>query len=86
VEGSLRVPDFVNPLDANDTAWEVNYQRELKPTDSGMSNPARLFVAFASAAHSHESGSKWAEYSLKTQILQDACERSSRLGHPVTPG
>ena len=81
--GSLLIPDFVNPVAACDTAWEHNYHRELKPADPGVTNPARLFVNFAAAINSPKPDCNWADISLKTQILQDACELSAKLGRPL---
>jgi len=81
--GNLRVPDFVNPVEANDIDWEINYAREHRPKDTGIKIEARMFVEFATAARVETPDRRWAEYSLKTQILQDACELSAKLGSPV---
>ncbi len=85
-EGYLRIPDFIAPVAENDIAWETNYQRVPREMDSGMSNEARMFACFAKDARRGVAGSPWAEISLKTQILLDACEASARTGQPVILG
>jgi predicted dehydrogenase len=80
-QGSLRVADFVSPAAGNDSDWEIGYQRQPRLADTGMSNPARMFVNFAAAANKLDR--QWAEISLVTQVLQDACELSSQLGRPL---
>ena len=75
--GSVRMADFISPSPESDTDWEVNHQRVARPADSGMSSAARMFVRFAGG------DGPWPEISLKTQLVQDACELSSRLGRAV---
>ena len=82
--GYLRIPDFVVPIEENDVAWEVNYQRLLRDTKPGMSNQARMFARFAEDACGGVSALKWGGISLKTQMLLDACVASARTGKPVT--
>ncbi len=82
-QGSVRVADFVSPVPENDTDWEIGYLRVARPADSGMSSAARMFVRFANDVRDEQAVSPWPEISLKTQLLLDACELSSRLGRAV---
>ena len=82
-KGNVRVPDFVAPSPDNDTDWEIGYQRVARPSEPGPSNEARMFARFAEEAREETPDSFWAEISLKTQLLQDACGLSSRLGRPL---
>lgn len=75
--GNLRVPDFVAPVAECDTAWEINFQRHAKLKQNAPDIPARLFSQFASSALAEVPDRQWAEYSLKTQIVQDACMLSA---------
>ena len=94
--GTLRMADFVLPAPDNDTAWELGYQRTLKPAVAETSSAALMFRRFAVEARKLEIDRKWGEISLKTQQIQDACVLSARLGtavewkdggyHPVTGG
>jgi hypothetical protein len=43
-----------------------------------------MYQAFACAARASTPERQWADYALKTQIVQDACVRSAALGRPVT--
>jgi predicted dehydrogenase len=80
-DGCLRVPDFISPVAANDTDWEIGYVRQPRTIYDEMIIVARMFSNFAAAAKGQERN--WAEYALKTQIVQDACMESSRLGCPL---
>lgn len=84
--GNLYVPDFVRPLPEYDTDWELNHVGEPRSKTLGMKSEARMYKTFAAAALADTPDRRWAEYSLKTQILQDACVRSASLGRPVVPG
>ncbi|MEO5917029.1 MAG: Gfo/Idh/MocA family oxidoreductase [Luteolibacter sp.] len=83
-KGNLRVPDFVSPAPGNDTDWEINYHRVERSGEAGMNNEARMFACFAETVCAGAPDRSWAEISLKTQILLDACELSAKLGRPVT--
>ncbi len=83
-KGNLRIPDFVSPVAGNDTDWEINYDRVRRSPERGMTNEARMFARFATAVRAETPDRFWAEIALKTQILLDACELSSRLGRPVS--
>ncbi len=80
-EGSLRIPDFIIPVAVNDTDWEIGFTRQPRTNCEEIFNVARMFSNFATAAKARER--HWAEYALKTQIVQDACLESSRLGCPL---
>ncbi len=82
-EGNLRVPDFVSPVKENDCDWEINYDRLPRSAASGIGNVARMFARFADEVAAGVPDQDWAEIALKTQIVQDACLRSSSLGTPV---
>jgi predicted dehydrogenase len=81
--GSLRVPDFVVPSPDNDTDWEIGHQRVPRAKDPGMTNESRMFSRFADEARKEEPDTRWAEVSIKTQLVQDACALSARLGRAV---
>lgn len=82
-KGNLRVPDFIVPMDDNDTDWEIGFQRVSRASDPGMSTAARMFACFADEVRNEITNCPWPEISLKTQLLMDACELSSRLGQAV---
>lgn len=82
-KGSFRVADFIAPAADNDTDWEIGFDRAARPGETGITNDARMFATFAAAANDVAERAAWAEISLKTQLVQDACETSSRLGKPL---
>lgn len=82
-KGNLRVPDFVVPADDNDTDYEIGFHRSARPPGAGVSTAARMFACFAAEVRNGITASRWPEISLKTQLLLDACELSSRLGRAV---
>lgn len=82
-KGSLRVADFIAPEVQNDSDWELGFERQARPGETGITNDARMFATFAAAANDLAERAAWAEISLKTQLVQDACEASSRLGKPL---
>ena len=82
-KGNIRVPDFVVPADDNDTDWEIGFHRVARSPKSVMSTAARMFACFAREVRENATDSRWPEISLKTQLLLDACELSSRLGRAV---
>ncbi len=81
--GNLRVPDFVTPVTERDCDWELNHDLQSRPADSGVGNVARMFARFADEVTAGVPDQRWAEVALKTQLVQDACLRSSRLGEAV---
>jgi predicted dehydrogenase len=81
--GTIRLPDFINPADANDTAWEVGFERVAKPSPPQPCPAVHMFRRFAVEARRPEPDRRWAEVSLKTQQIQDACLLSARHGRPV---
>ena len=81
-EGYVRVPDFISPVADNDTDWELNYKREPRAADPGVGSEALMFARFAAEVAGGAGNSPWAEISMKTQVLLDACERSARTGLP----
>ena len=82
-KGNLRVPDFIVPMDDNDTDWEIGFQRVTRQPGPAMSPAARMFVCFADEVRNETTDCRWPEFSLKTQLLMDACELSSRIGQAV---
>lgn len=82
-QASLRVADFIAPDGQNDTDWELGFERQARPSETGITNEARMFATFAAAATNAAERATWAEISFKTQLVQDACEASSRLGKPL---
>ncbi len=81
-EGNLYVPDFVRPLPEYDSDWELDHIAEPRAKNPGMGSEPRMYVAFA-AACAEKPDRRWAEYSLKTQALLDACLLSAKLGRIV---
>jgi predicted dehydrogenase len=82
-KGNLRVSDFVFPALDNDTDYEIGRRRIARSEELGMTSAARMFACFAADVHENSEAARWPEISLKTQILLDACELSSRLGRAV---
>ncbi|MBB5353066.1 putative dehydrogenase [Haloferula luteola] len=83
---ALRIPDFVNPADDNDVAWELGYERTMKDT-TGLelgwttrpeSQETRMFRHFAQGIGSPPGESE--NFALQTQRILDACLRSARNG------
>ena len=81
-EGYVRVSDFISPVAENDTDWELNYKREPRAAEPYVGSEALMFARFAAEVASGAGNSPWAEISMKTQVLLDACERSARTGLP----
>ncbi len=81
-KSNLYIPDFVRPLAEYDSDWELNHIAEPRVKPPGMGSEPRMYVAFAAACNDTPDR-KWAEYSLKTQVLLDACLLSARLGRVV---
>lgn len=81
-KGSLRVGDFVVPVPENDTDWEDGWQRVPREKEE-MSSAARMFARFPVEARKGKPDTRWAEVSIKTQLVQDACLLSARLGRAV---
>ena len=84
-DGNLRVPDFVSPVAVNDCDWEIGYKRVPRAAASGIGNVARMFARFADEVATGAPDQRWAEIALRTQMVQDACLLSSKLGTPVHP-
>jgi predicted dehydrogenase len=84
--GNLHVPDFVRPLAEFDIDWELNHIGRPRAANPGMRSEAKMYETFARAARAEVPDRQWAEYALKTQIVQDACMRSAALGRPVGVG
>lgn len=82
-KGSFRMADFIVPAEDSDIDWEIGFHRVPRPPDPGMSTAARMFACFAKEVREETTGSPWPEISLKTQLLLDACELSSKLGRAM---
>ena len=82
-KGNFRMADFIVPVDDNDTDWEIGFHRVARSPKPGMSTAARMFACFAKEVREETQDSRWPEISLKTQLLLDACELSSKLGRAV---
>jgi len=82
-KGNLRVADFIFPAEDGDNDFEIGRQRIARPAGPEMSSAARMFACFAAEVRGDTKDSRWPEISLKTQLLQDACERSSQLGRAM---
>lgn len=83
-EGSIRIPDFVLPSPDGELDWEQNQQPVPKTPGSHSCDQVKLFSRFAFDVRKDFSGPvSWAEISLRTQALQDACLFSDALRSPV---
>ncbi len=82
-KGNLRVADFVLPVPENDTDWESGWQR-VPRVKLEMSSASRMFARFATEARKPAPDPRWAEVAIKTQLVQDACLLSARLGRSVS--
>jgi predicted dehydrogenase len=95
-KGYLAMPDFVRPLDSYAPAFNVNDKQiclempERCPSgiDPGLqghpyAQDTLMFRNFAQQVASGQLQENWPEWALKTQMVQDACLASARLGTPV---
>jgi len=95
-KGSLRVPDFVHTR--NPPCFEVNGTpvRVKVPGATGRSPSAEPFELghktaqdtwmwrnFANQIASGKLNKSWPMWSMKTQLVLDACLKSARQGRPV---
>jgi predicted dehydrogenase len=93
-KGTVRLPDFVHPLNSYEPVFEIN-QTEHRvlaapgaaiPADAAvlgqMGHPtaqdARMFQNFAAQVRSGKLNESWPEIALKTQLVMDACLGSAR--------
>jgi predicted dehydrogenase len=82
--GYLRVPDFVLPGKTNEGALEINGQMTENPdTDPATGQETNMVRAFAEQILSGKLNPAWPEWSLKTQIVMNACLESASTGRPV---
>ncbi|MFK7851672.1 MAG: Gfo/Idh/MocA family protein [Akkermansiaceae bacterium] len=87
--GNLYVPDFVRPLAEFDIDWELNHIGEPRSKTRGMRSEAQMYRTFAEAVRGEVMDRKWAEYSLKTQMVMDEVFRmvsGGRLGTAIPAG
>jgi len=93
-KGSVRLPDFVHPLNSYEPGFEINQteHRVLAPPGAAipvdpavlgqMGHPTaqdtRMFQNFASQVRSGKLNETWPEIALKTQVVMDACLASAR--------
>lgn len=76
--GNLYVPDFVRPLPDFDSDWELNHVGEPRSAAPVMKSEPRMYLTFAENAEILDR--RWAEFSMKTQMVMDACMRSAGDG------
>ena len=95
-DGWLRVPDFVQPFNSREPAFEANRTEIRVPTAAGaqaptpVSDPAELghasaqntimFRNFANQVFSGKLNDEWPMWALKTQQVLDACFKSAQTG------
>jgi predicted dehydrogenase len=82
--GSLHVPDFVLPQKSSQGALEIN--GDLKDdlvTDPANGQDTNMIRAFAQQVSSGKLNEIWPEWSIKTQMVTNACLESALTGKPV---
>ena len=89
-QGWLRMDDFVHP--ANPLAPSFQLNEVVVPVPAGAADSGRspaqdvnMFRRFAGQVRSGRLNPDWPEWSLKTQLVQDACLRSARQGGQPVP-
>jgi predicted dehydrogenase len=92
VNGTVRVPDFVNPSSDCPVAWEVNYEPVYKrdldihlgTATTSESQESLMFRAFAQQVRSGAVNEEWFKAVWENQLAMDACLASARAdGRPV---
>ena len=95
-KGWLRVPGFVHPLNGYEPAFEVN-DAEVRVVSDVKCPPGadrtlhghptaqdtRMFRNFANQVFSGQLNTDWPQWSMKTQIVLDACHEAARRGAAV---
>jgi predicted dehydrogenase len=95
-KGYLSLPDFVRPLDSyapsfsvNDRVVRVEGPESCPPGVDPMlqghpqAQDTFMFRNFAQQVASGKLEENWPEWSMKTQLVMDACLQSAQLGKPV---
>lgn len=95
-KGWLLLPDFVHPYNSYEPAFEVNEKEivlgsEVKcpagvdPMWQGhaTAQDTQMFRNFANQIHSDRLNEDWPMWSLKTQIVLDACHEAAKRGAAV---
>lgn len=87
--GSLRMDDFVHPFNPHDSAYQLNdTPMTVKICDCpgahdqniSKAQDVNMFRNFAQQVRSGRLNEDWPQWSLKTQIVQDACLKSASAG------
>ena len=89
-KGWLRMDDFVHPANPEAPSFVLN--DAVVPVRSDLPGPGiirtqdvNMFRNFAAQVHSGQLNRDWPQWSLKTQLVQDACLESARRGgQPVS--
>jgi predicted dehydrogenase len=93
VNGTVRVPDFVNPSSDCPVAWEVNFQPvpkrdldiHLGTATTSESQESLMFRDFANQVRSGTVNEEWFKVAWENQLAMDACLASARAeGRLVT--
>lgn len=74
--GYLSMPGFVRPVEGNDVAYKVN-NRVVKANCHANQQQVNMFENFAKQIFSGKLNHDWPEWSLKTQIVTNACFKSA---------
>ncbi len=95
-QGWLRLPDFVQPFDSYEPAFEVNEKFITVPSDvkcppavdpmvqgHATAQDTRMWRNFASQIFSGRLNDAWPMWALKTQKVLDACHEAARRGTAV---
>ncbi len=83
-QGHIHIPDFVLPKRSSQGALEINgvLSDDLK-LDPFTIQETNMVRAFAHQVLSGKLNDAWPEWSIKTQIVTNACLDSARAGRPV---
>ena len=76
----------MHPLARLDRDWLLDEVAEPRMADRAGKSEAQMYRTFATAAAQETPDRKWADISLMTQIVQDACLRSAETGEAVEVG
>jgi len=89
VNGSLRMDDFIHPFNPAALAYQLNDAMVPVPvarlTDQSgrelvQTQEVNMFRNFAKQVRSGRLNEEWPQWSWRTQLVQDACLESARLG------
>jgi predicted dehydrogenase len=84
VKGYLRVPDFALPAIGNEGGLEINgVLANDSATDPARAQEVNMIRNFSDQALSGKLNDDWPEWSLKTQMITNACFQSAIEARPI---